>query len=82
MYQECDKLGTNAVKTTALVGQLGMMVGDNPHIDNSLLKQLTVFLDPSGDDGYLKRDEFVESGLRVSLNKLAVLQTLKLDQNS
>ena len=43
------------------------MVGNNPHVDNALLKNLSILLDPRGDDGYLKKDEFVEIGLKVIL---------------
>jgi hypothetical protein len=43
------------------------MVGNNPHVDKALLKNLSILLDPRGDDGYLKNDEFVEIGLKVIL---------------
>ena len=41
------------------------MVGSNPHVDKTLLKDLSILLDPRGDDGYLKKEEFVEIGLKV-----------------
>ena len=48
------------------------MVGSNPHVDKTLLKDLSILLDPRGDDGYLKKDEFVEIGLKVicDINKI------------
>ena len=42
------------------------MVGNNPNVDKDLLKELSLLLDPRGDDGYLKQDEFVETGLKVA----------------
>ena len=50
------------------------MVGSNPHVDKTLLKDLSILLDPRGDDGYLKKEEFVDIGLKVILWK-------QLDQN-
>ena len=41
------------------------MVGNNPNVDKDLLKELSLLLDPRGDDGYLKQDDFVETGLKV-----------------
>ena len=42
------------------------MVGNNPNVDKDLLKELSLLLDPRGDDGYLKLDDFVETGLKVA----------------
>ena len=41
------------------------MVGSNPAVDKSLLKELSRLLDPNGDDSYLKKTEFVEIGIKV-----------------
>ena len=65
LYHECDILGTDVVRTTTLIERLGLMVGNNPHVDKALLRDLSILLDPRGDDGYLKKDEFVEIGLKV-----------------
>ena len=46
------------------------MVGSNPHVDKALLKELSMLLDPRGDDGYLKKEEFIEIGLKVKVNAL------------
>ena len=54
------------VRTTTLVDSLSQMVGNNPNVDKDLLKELSLLLDPRGDDGYLKQDEFVETGLKVA----------------
>ena len=43
------------------------MVGSNPHVDKALLKELSMLLDPRGDDGYLKKEEFIEIGLKVNV---------------
>ena len=53
------------VRTTTLVESLSQMVGNNPNVDKDLLKELSLLLDPRGDDGYLKQDDFVETGLKV-----------------
>ena len=53
------------VRATTLVERLSLMVGSNPHVDKTLLKDLSILLDPRGDDGYLKKEEFVEIGLKV-----------------
>ena len=66
LYQECDHFQTNVVRTTTLVESLSQMVGNNPNVDKDLLKELSLLLDPRGDDGYLKQDEFVETGLKVA----------------
>ena len=68
LHQECDPLGTNVVRTTTLIEQLSLMVGNNPNVDKALLRELSSLLDPSGDDGYHKKDEFVEIGLKVGVN--------------
>ena len=68
MYHECDILGTNVVRTTTLIERLSLMVANNPHVDKALLKNLSILLDPRGDDGYLKKDEFVEVGLKVNFH--------------
>ena len=73
LYQECDHFQTNVVRTTALVESLSQMVGNNPNVDKDLLKELSLLLDPRGDDGYLKQDEFVETGLKVANTILAYL---------
>ena len=49
-----------------MVDSLSQMVGNNPNVDKDLLKELSLLLDPRGDDGYLKQDEFVETGLKVA----------------
>ena len=64
------------VRTTTLVESLSQMVGNNPNVDKDLLKELSLLLDPRGDDGYLKQDEFVETGLKVSNTILACIQHL------
>ena len=48
-----------------MVESLSQMVGNNPNVDKDLLKELSLLLDPRGDDGYLKQDDFVETGLKV-----------------
>ena len=67
LYNECDNFGTDVVRTTTLIERLSLMVGSNPHVDKTLLKYLSILLDPRGDDGYLKKEEFVEIGLKVIL---------------
>ena len=42
------------------------MVGNNPNVDKDLIKELSLLLDPRGDDGYLKQDEFVKTGIKVA----------------
>ena len=49
-----------------MVDSLSQMVGNNPNVDKDLLKELSLLLDPRGDDGYLKQDDFVETGLKVA----------------
>ena len=51
------------------------MVGNNPNVDKDLLKELSLLLDPRGDDGYLKKEEFVETGLKVSNNIYQIITT-------
>ena len=56
------------------------MVGSNPHVDKTLLKDLSILLDPRGDDGYLKKEEFVEIGLKVYSKILIVYFVEYLDK--
>ena len=66
LHEECDSFGTNVVRTTTLIERLRLLVTDNPSVDKALLSELSRLLDPTGDDGYLKKEEFVKIGIKVS----------------
>ena len=66
LHEECDSLGTSVVRTTTLIERLSLLVSDNPSVDKALLSELSGLLDPTGDDGYLKKEEFVKIGIKVS----------------
>ena len=74
LHEECDSLGTNVVRTTTLIERLRLLVRDNSSVDKALLGELSRLLDPTGDDGYLKKEEFVKIGIKVSAETVLHLE--------